>query len=401
MVEFQETQGLLILAYSSERGDNGWVYRKIKEKGVAKVRGTFHVEKRDLFGASTAPSPKPHDPIEIKIGVRKGDYYRLDRRILRIDFDLWIHKDIDLDGRSFTSVKNVSIFAVVNKLAPGEIRIGGNRPGSISQKEFRRLIKAFPSTYELERYVGGRVSAVLRDFLEIKRDGQKQYHQYMNKKLGSGREDNLLDALKGNEIAKYKALHKRLTEMLQEEDSYTEAQWQSQILQIILLLYPKYIRVFKAVPVRDTYNGKTRQLDFLLVDSTGNVDIVEIKKPFEQAIVSTTVYRDNHIPLRELSGTVMQIEKYIFYLNKWGRIGEKVLTEKYKHQLPAKFKIQITNPSGIILMGRDVNLKPAQKQDFEVIKRKYKNVVDIITYDDLVGRLRFTIEQLENRAMAG
>ena len=90
----------------------------------------------------------------------------------------------------------------------------------------------------------------------------------------------------------------------------------------------------------------------------------------------------------------MQIEKYIFYLNKWGKAGEDYLTKYYKKELPAEFSIKITNPSGIIIMGRDNNLSPEQKQDFEVIKRKYKNVVDIITYDDLISRLKFTIEQL-------
>lgn len=76
----------------------------------------------------------------------------------------------------------------------------------------------------------------------------------------------------------------------------------------------------------------------------------------------------------------MQIEKYIFYLNKWGKKGEEVLTKKYKDELPKGFSIKITNPGGIIIMGRENNLSPSQKQDFEVIKRKYKNVLDIITY---------------------
>jgi len=122
---------------------------------------------------------------------------------------------------------------------------------------------------------------------------------------------------------------------------------------------------------------------------------VEIKQPFDKCIVTNNQYRDNYIPLRELSGTVMQIEKYIFYLNKWGRAGEEFLTKQYKDTLPDGFSIKITNPGGIIVMGRDTNLTSEQKQDFEVIKRKYKNVIDIITYDDLLGRLCFTIEQLE------
>ena len=90
----------------------------------------------------------------------------------------------------------------------------------------------------------------------------------------------------------------------------------------------------------------------------------------------------------------MQIEKYIFYFNRWGRAGEEFLTEKYKDQLPGGFAIKITNPGGIIIMGRDENLTEAQRQDFEVVKRKYKSVIDIITYDDLLRRLKFTIEQL-------
>jgi hypothetical protein len=80
-------------------------------------------------------------------------------------------------------------------------------------------------------------------------------------------------------------------------------------------------------------------------------------------------------------------------LNKWGRKGEEKLTEKYKEQLAENFKIKITNPGGIIIMGRKKGLTDEQLQDFEVIKRKYKNVIDIITYDDLIERLEFTIEQ--------
>lgn len=138
-----------------------------------------------------------------------------------------------------------------------------------------------------------------------------------------------------------------------------------------------------------------RQIDILLVDSSGNVDIVEIKQPFDKCIVTNNQYRNNFIPLRELSGTVMQVEKYVFYLNKWGQAGENYLTEKYQSELPDDFSIKITNPGGLIIMGRDSNLGENQRQDFEVVKRKYKNVIDIITYDDLLRRLEFIIKQLD------
>lgn len=96
--------------------------------------------------------------------------------------------------------------------------------------------------------------------------------------------------------------------------------------------------------------------------------------------MTSGLYRDNYIPLRKLSGTVMQIEKYIYYLNRWSEEGEKTLTAKYKNELPEGFEIKITNPSGIIILSRELNLTTEQKRDFEVIKRKYKNIVDIITY---------------------
>lgn len=113
--------------------------------------------------------------------------------------------------------------------------------------------------------------------------------------------------------------------------------------------------------------------------------------------VEEEFYRDNHIPLRELSGTVMQLEKYIYFLNRCGKRGEKLLTEKYKDQLPKDFSIHITNPKGFIIMGREEGLSPAQKHDFEVVKRKYRNVIDILSYDDLLQRLKFTIRQIKLR----
>jgi hypothetical protein len=71
----------------------------------------------------------------------------------------------------------------------------------------------------------------------------------------------------------------------------------------------------------------------------------------------------------------------------------KFLTNKYQSELPAGFDIKITNPSGIIIMGRENNLSVGQKRDFEVVKRKYNNVIDIITYDNLIQRLETSINQ--------
>lgn len=40
-----------------------------------------------------------------------------------------------------------------------------------------------------------------------------------------------------------------------------------------------------------------------------------------------------------------------------------------------------------LILGRDKDFDDRQKFDFEIIKRKYANIVDIMTYDDLLRRL--------------
>ena len=74
-------------------------------------------------------------------------------------------------------------------------------------------------------------------------------------------------------------------------------------------------------------------------------------------------------------------------MSKWGRGGELDIAQKRRSELPPDFEINITNPKAMILIGRDSDFTGQQKFDFEIIKRKYANIIDIITYDDLLRRL--------------
>ncbi len=49
----------------------------------------------------------------------------------------------------------------------------------------------------------------------------------------------------------------------------------------------------------------------------------------------------------------------------------------------------------MIILGRDVDFAADQKFDFEIIKRKYANVIDIMTYDDLLRRLDNIISMIQ------
>lgn len=394
MIDLRKENNLIILEYQSELG-NSWAFQKLKKNEKITLRNTFRFGRGDLYSLDIDVLSED-DSLNFVLADLENEYYRIDSEVLGTDISLFIHKDIKLSPKFFTAAKNISIFRKINEVVKEDIYIGGERINSLPISEFNQLLKNFPNSSEIKKYVDARLSSVLRDYFDSVVDAEKKYNEYMNKKV-SKKGINLTAIFKESELYKYDIILKKLEEMLASENSYTEKQWQDEILQIILLLYPKYIHVFKEAPVKDTLTNKNKSLDLLLVDSTGNVDVVEIKRPFDNCIVTKNRYRDNYIPLRDLSGTVMQIEKYIFYLNRWGKKGEKVLTNKYKEMLAGDLKIKITNPGGIIVMGRENKLSNTQREDFEVIKRKFKNIIDIITYDDLIKRLKFTIEQLKKK----
>ena len=83
--------------------------------------------------------------------------------------------------------------------------------------------------------------------------------------------------------------------------------------------------------------------------------------------------------------------------NKWGRAGEQEIHQKRKGELPKEIELKITNPKAIILLGRDNDFNGDQRFDFEIIRRKYANMLDIMTYDDLLRRVGNIIEMMKRR----
>jgi hypothetical protein len=188
----------------------------------------------------------------------------------------------------------------------------------------------------------------------------------------------------------------------------SERDWQKMILNFLLLIFPKYVAVLSNVKVVEAYSApgstKDRFIDLALIDAAGNIDVVEIKKPFDDALMARTPYRDNYIPTKELSGSIMQAEKYLFHLSKWGLAGEKMLAQRYSAKLPPGMGIRITSPKAMIILGRDRRpngssaLDASQQLDLEIIKPKYANMIDVLTYDDLLRRLDNIIASLHLRA---
>jgi hypothetical protein len=255
------------------------------------------------------------------------------------------------------------------------------------------------------------VSNIIGEYFDGMKDYRAQYEVYLNRRKSVVPSTTFQpgELLQG-EIDKFELIRTSIKEWLDSSEGRTEKEWQQKLLSFILLIFPKYVAVLENVQIEDRYSipGTTsnRFIDLALVDTNGNLDVIEIKRPFDDVLLSKTRYRDNFVPTRDLSGTVMQAEKYLFHLSKWGVAGEAKLTKKYGEQLPPGMSIQITNPKALLILGRDRNpdgssaLNQHQAFDLEVIKRKYMNMMDIITYDDLLRRLDNIIVSLRRKVVA-
>lgn len=386
----------LLLVYSPE--ESRWVFAYFESKRSVHVRHTFeftahHLLRPSLSGINLeAPEPEEEEFV-FTLGMRVGEYFRIDPEVVHTANAFYFHESIPLEVRHFVAERNISILRKIDDLVQQDVYVGGLHPEAMPAEAYMSMLDHFPTSYELMRYSAARVGSSVADYFETTSDTALLYEKYMNKRLVA-RTSDIADVFKFQEIAKFQTLMSKLEGMLANQAGFNERSWQNEILEIIRLLYPKYILVIPSTRVPDYISGKSRQLDLMLVDASGHVDLIEIKRPFDNCVVSRRRYRDNYPPAKELTGAVMQTEKYILHLNKWGRKGEEELNRRYADRLPSGLRLRITNPKGIIIMGRDHNLNPDQRADFEVIKRKYSNMIDIITYDDLLARLGFVIAQL-------
>jgi hypothetical protein len=413
MAEFVVTASEALFKYAADR-DNGWPWRELRDHGTVTLSRTFTFDRTDLVTEPTdedAEGEYEDFEYEFRFATRGGGYFHIDGRIFDIPNSvLLVDAGLPLARKLFVAERNISIFGRISDLLPEDqaIVIGGDRPGAIPVAAFEELLRKFPNTGEVNRYAAARVASVLGDYFELMKDAQGRYETYLTRtrsvlKGAPVTQPELLQT----ELEKYILIRETIADWLVNGASRTEADWQKMIVSFLLLIFPKYVAVLSNVHVQDFYSdagGTTnRYIDLALVDASGNIDVIEVKKPFEDALLSRVKYRDNYTPSRELAGSIMQAEKYLFHLSKWGVAGERKLTAKYKKDLPPDLATRITNPKAMIILGRDRRkdgtsaLEPGQLLDLEVIKRKYANMMDIMTYDDLLRRLDNIIAALRRR----
>jgi len=399
VIEFLKQDDLLVLRYWSTRGDSSWVDEVLTTNELVKINKVFYFSKTDLIrtesefsGIDYSSHRNIYATTEDKkfiLGRIDGSCFKISKERLKLKHDLFLSTKLEINEFIFIADRDISVFRKIDEIIDEPIIVADDFENSITLDEFHELIKNFPTTTELKHYAHARISRTLFDHFQTLSDAQLKLDRYL-KNRKSIKTPSRTALLNEYEPEKFCYVRDELSKLLEDDNSFSENDWQKLIVEFLLLIFPKYVAVLEKVSIKDFTDPTKetrREIDLVLVDANGTIDIIEIKKPFPDCLLSKQTYRDSYTPKKELSGAVMQVEKYLFHLSKWGREGEKQISQKKKKSLPPNFELKIVNPKGMIILGRDKDFTDDQKFDFEIIRRKYANVIDIMTYDDLLRRL--------------
>ena len=392
-ISFEKRNDKLILVYVPAMGIDDMIKRLDTKDGVT-IKHTFFVTK-ELLCSDVEEDDDWEETLRFCIGTIGESYIELDSEVLGTNHSFYFGNEIKLKPELFTAYRNISILRKIDEVIERDFYIGGDweAHNGISKETFDNLISKFPKTAELDKYAHMRIASIIKDYFPECDKYEAIYEKFIGSKSNSFA-PTTSTVSKFNiqiELEQFSVAYQELNDMLDRYEAIDEKQWQEKIHNILQLLYPKYICCAREIKF---FGGKNdKQPDFLLVDANGFVDILEIKKADVRVL---TQYRNNYVAAREISGAVQQIEKYIFCLNSSYKAQEKV-TKILTELLPHDIEVKYVNPQGILIAGRSNNFDREQLRDFELIKRQYKHVADIMTYDDLAQRLKNIIASLKNK----
>ena len=252
----------------------------------------------------------------------------------------------------------------------------------------RRLATVFPDTFcgeDTVVYVPGTLAATLRpEALPRLSSEDRDVLKNLLPDFIASESIGTVNLLKAE--AQIRSLKELATDLERAiENNHGESWWQTYIHKNILLIQQGYIQ---PVDKMNIAIGNTKFPDFSLVTHDSYLDILEIKKP-STPLIKLDDSRGNFYWETELSKAIIQVENYIMNVAKHADAVRSYLLDEYK------IKLQVLRPRGIILAG-DARTFTRQKEsdDFRLLSQSLKNVT-VVTYDELLIRLRNYTQVLE------
>lgn len=290
MISLSKQGNRLLLIYQSARfNDARWVDHKLQQDGTVTLRRTFTFTSDDLVPQVTQADGNDSSERVFVLGVLAGGYYKVSKDILCLKHNLMLDSAMKFGPGMFIAQRDISVVARIDELIDEPIIVGGDDERAIPLADFEYLIKTFPTSTELNHYARSRITRVLKDYFGTLSDAEERLNRYLNSKktlITHSRESLLANF----ELQKFEYIHAELQSMLTTADSYAENDWQTKVLSLLLFVFPKYIAVLENIHVKDFYSNprkaSDRFIDLMLVDANGNIDIIEVKKPFSNALLS-------------------------------------------------------------------------------------------------------------------
>lgn len=394
-LEFKKHGDELIVVYSPMYGVDEILDKITSDDGYS-IKNTFWINKNFLRVFDIYDE----DSICFSIGKYVEGYVEINKEVFGTSHTFFFGENIKFSQRMFVANRNVSILSKIDHVIDGDIYIGGEKQKEkyyMPYEEFTKLIDIFPNSTELTKYVHKRIAGIVKEFVPQCDKYEHIYEKYVSERELLYTSTGIHDSMSYNkriELEQFKIALGELRELLSEGEVCVESVWQQRVHNILQLLYPQYILCDREISFSGV-DGNNKRPDFIMVDANGFIDVMEIKKPTVEILSRQPSYRNNYVPSREFSGTVQQIEKYIFCLTALNR-KKDVFFRKLQERLPDGILPQVVNPKGVLLLGRSENFNEQQTRDFELIRRQYKSIADIMTYDDLVQRFERIIQSLDN-----
>jgi hypothetical protein len=252
---------------------------------------------------------------------------------------------------------------------------------------------AFPAEFETPPtsvYVPGALSKLLNEGIakKLSSEDREAVQKFLPSFLASEsmKSVNLLKA-----VAQIKSLKELASELEKEINAgHAESWWQTFIREKILIIQQGYI---KAIDRMNIAIGNTKFPDFSLVTHDGYIDILEIKKP-DTKIIKLDNSRGNYHADVELARAIIQVENYIENISAHKDAVRSYILDN------DNLNLKVVRPRGIILAGNASAFSTQkEKDDFRLLAHGLKNIT-IVTYDELLTRLKNYIQVLEEAAAA-
>lgn len=389
-ISFEKRSNELILCYTPSVG-LGNLQQRLADGDRIPIKHTFFI---DSSLVREAPDDDFEDTLCFCIGTVGEAYTQIDSEVIGTEHLFFFSNDITLKQEMFVAYRNISILRKVDEIIDRDFYVGGDweTVGGIPLDAFREMIQSFPKTAELDKYAHSRIASRIKEYFPETDKYEAIFERYI---MGKEHTSVISKANLEIELAQFSFALEELKQMINNSKGIHETAWQDKIQNILRLLYPKYILCTREIQFAGV-DGYDKRPDFVLVDTNGFVDILEIKKPEMQLLTEQASYRNNYVPVREFSGVIQQVEKYIFCLTSTEKSRNQVVA-KLSAMLPSGIELDIVSPQAMIIAGRNHHFNSQQKRDFELIRRQYKHIADIMTYDDLVARFENVITSLKGR----